>query len=419
MIDRTVAPEFSAPRYFPLPKPNIVELKNGCRIFQLKTGNQPVLKIDFIFRSGIRFEAYSGIAYFAAKMLTEGTKNYKSEDISELLEKYGVFVDIHPGFDFIHLSLHLPTKNLEKVVKLFTEILVYPTFPESELKLLKQIQSRQLKVNEQKNSFMASRMFRQRLFKDSPYGHIMDEAAIHAIDRSAISTYFANSMLGKFDIFLTGDFEEDTLDCIVEPLQNHLTQIHPFNDLRSSKESYFEQYLEKDASVQSSIVMGRKCINRKDKYYPKLLLLNEIFGGYFGSRLMQNLREDKGFTYGVHSHIASFRDEAYFLISTEVKKEFRAEAIEEIHREIEILKTKKINHEEFTEAKNHLKGSILNTITNPFAIMDKLQNIYLYDLGLSFYAELFEQIDQATPADMQFLADELLFDNELSRVIVG
>jgi predicted Zn-dependent peptidase len=165
--------------------------------------------------------------------------------------------------------------------------------------------------------------------------------------------------------------------------------------------------------------MGKRCINRKHALYPQLLLLNEVFGGYFGSRLMQNIREEKGFTYSIYSHLASMKDDAYFAISTDVKKETKDQTIEEILKEIEKIKSTPIGNKELIQAKNYLKGSILNTLTTPFALTEKLKNIYFYDLGVDFYDVLFDQIDAIQPNDLLHFANEHLFDQPLSSVVVG
>ena len=157
MLDRTIAPEFAEPQLFQLPDPEIVQLANGSRFFFLNAGDQPVIKLEFIFKAGSWFETTPGVAFFTGKMLSEGTASYNSKYISEALDQYGAFVEINPGFDYTNLSVHIPTQHFDKIELIITEILKDPTFPDHEFELMKQIQIQQLRINEQKNSFTGAR----------------------------------------------------------------------------------------------------------------------------------------------------------------------------------------------------------------------------------------------------------------------
>jgi predicted Zn-dependent peptidase len=184
-------------------------------------------------------------------------------------------------------------------------------------------------------------------------------------------------------------------------------------------QTFFTETEEKEGSLQSSIFMGKRIINKHDERFPALLLLNEVFGGYFGSRLMQNIREDKGYTYSIYSHLATMKNDAYLVVNSEVKKDKRSRTIEEIQSEIENLKKVIIQHDELEQAKNYLKGSILNSLTTPFALTEKLKNIFLYDLDEMFYERLFDTIDGTDAAELMQLANKLLFNEQLNTVVVG
>ena len=419
MVDRTVAPPFVAPGKFRLPSPDITTLGNGSRFFALVAGDQPVIKLEFIFKAGIRFESMPGISFCTAKMLTEGTENFDSRSISEKLDQYGAFVEVQPGFDHINLSIHITTDNYSKIESVLAEILFKPTFPQNELELLKQIQIQQIKVSEQKNSYLASRVFRSKLYPDFPYGHVIDEASIRNIRVEMLHTFYNEKLKGKFDIFLTGQFDDHLKSRLIDLVDNMLEPTHDFPPMNLLDDTFFQEHIEKEESLQSAIYMGARCLNRNHAFYPQLLLLNEVFGGYFSSRLMQNIREDKGFSYSIHSHLASMRDDAYFVIGSDVKKETTSQTLEEIGKEIERIKAEPIGERELVQAKNHLKGSILNALTTPFAVTEKWKNIYLYELGIDFYDNLFDRIDETGSQELLFMANKHLFNQPLSSVLVG
>ncbi|MDZ7605171.1 MAG: pitrilysin family protein [Cyclobacteriaceae bacterium] len=378
-----------------------------------------MVTIEFIFRSGIWFEVTPGQAYFTARMLSEGTKSFSSADLAAKLDFYGAFIEIHPGFDYVKVAVHLPARHLENVLVVMDEILFEPVFHERELELMKQIQLNQLQVNLQKNSYLASKDFRSLLYTNHPYGHTPTKETIEAIHPDALKEYYQNSMQGKFDVFLTGKFDDNVPVLLESMMKNRMKPMHEFHPQPAPEVGYFDRYLEKTGSLQSALYLGKRCVNRNHPEYPRVLLLNEVFGGYFGSRLMQNIREDKGYTYGIHSHMVHLKNDSYFVIGTEVKKEAREATLREIQMESERLKSDLIPSAELDEARNHLKGSILNSLTSPTAVADKLKNIRFYDLPEDYYSQLFDDIDAATPASLQELANTLLFNSSLSRVAVG
>ena len=419
MVDRTIAPAFVEPKKFSLPKPEIVKLSNGARIFSLAASDQPVIKLELIFKAGGWFEAIPGTAFFTGKMITEGTASFASKNIAETLDQYGAFIEINPGFDFINLNIHIPTIHFNKIESVLADILFHPTFPEHEFDLMKQIQIQQLLVNDQKNKFVGARLFRSSLYGNSPYGHVMTEENIQSISTADLTNHFEGFMNGKFDIFLTGNFDTTFKNRVVRLFEHNLQPTNGFDKEIIDESAYFEKYAEKSDSLQSAIFMGKRCMNRHHKSFAKVLLLNEVFGGYFGSRLMQNIREDKGYTYGINSHMVTMKNDAYFVLNSDVKKEFKDHTVEEILKEIEKLKTELIGTDELYQVKNYLKGSLLNSMSSPFALTERLKNIYMYNLGVDFYDNLFDQIDQTTSEDLLMVANELLFDQPLSSVIVG
>lgn len=419
MPDRSVAPEFIAPQKFELPQPEIVAPGNGARFFFLRIAEQPVIKLEFIFRAGNWFEAKPGVAFFTSKMLLEGTSSFASRQIAETLDQHGAFVDINPGFDYTMLDINVPTRFFRKIQGVIKELLYRPTFPEHELQLMKDIQLEKLKVNKKKNKFTASRLFRAALFEDSSYGHVMDEKTIQQIEVSDLAHHYEKYIRGKYDIFLTGGFDTAVQEDIIKLFEADVERLHSFENVESTAGNHFTKYEERADSLQSSVYMGNKTINRTHPEYAPALLLNEVFGGYFGSRLMQNIREDKGLTYGIHSHLVSLKNDAYLLISSDVKKEKVQQALEEIEKEIQRLKVEPVGEDELQQVKNYLKGSIRNTLTTPFALTDKLKNIYLYDLAEDFYNNIFDEIDKADSMYLMQLAQNLIFKTPLSQVVVG
>lgn len=419
MVDRSVSPEFSKPSKFDLPGPQIHSLGNGGKLYALNIGSQPVVKVEFIFKAGIWYEPSSGISFFTAKMLQEGTSSYSSREIADKLDQFGAFLEISSGFDYSNLSIYVPVRHWDNIAGVVKEILYEPAFEEEELRIAKQLQIQQLNVNLKKNDFIASRKFRSRLFQGSPYGHTLNEEEIRDISADKLGSFYKENIFNSFDVFVTGQLDDSFIKKIKMLVDRgaHNKKTEKIN--QSPEVSHFNDHEDIENSLQSSIFMGGKCINRSHEKYPEMLLLNEVFGGYFGSRLMQNIREEKGYTYGIYSHIASMKNDSYFYISSDVKKEFKEQTLSEIQKEIDTIKNEPIDPDELLRAKNYLKGSLLNSMTNQFAVTEKLKNIYLYNLGFDFYDKVFDGIDAVDSNELLALANNLLFSEPLSTVVVG
>lgn len=178
-------------------------------------------------------------------------------------------------------------------------------------------------------------------------------------------------------------------------------------------------YIEKSDALQSAIRLGTKLINRTHPDFPALQVVNTILGGYFGSRLMANIREDKGYTYGIGSGMSSMKYSGAIFIATEVGADVTRLAMTEIEKEIRILKTELVSDEELSLVKNYMLGSLLGSLENVFSHADKFKNVYLSGLDFEYYDRYTEVIRNITAKDVLTLADQYLSFDQFYKVIVG
>jgi predicted Zn-dependent peptidase len=190
------------------------------------------------------------------------------------------------------------------------------------------------------------------------------------------------------------------------------------NQISSSNNSK-DDYIEKPESIQTSIRIGKRTINKGHKDYFDLLLLNHILGGYFGSRLMKNIREEKGLTYGIYSSLNTFLNDSFFVIGADVNKENQQITIEEIKNELKKLREEKISDQELIIAKSHFIGSIQLDMANPFSVTEKIKNIRLNKLASEYYNSLVNRINALSSANLIEVAKTYLVDQELAIVRVG
>jgi predicted Zn-dependent peptidase len=171
--------------------------------------------------------------------------------------------------------------------------------------------------------------------------------------------------------------------------------------------------------MQSSIRIGRRLFKRQHPDFYRMIVANEVLGGYFGSRLMRNIREDKGFTYGISSSIAPMRQEGYWVIGTDVKKEFTQATIDEIEKEINRLQTELVADNELETVKNYLAGEFAGSLHTPFEIADRVRLMVLEGLEADFYSNYIQRLRVVTAADIQTMAQKYWQWDDLQRVIIG
>jgi predicted Zn-dependent peptidase len=180
-----------------------------------------------------------------------------------------------------------------------------------------------------------------------------------------------------------------------------------------------KETVEKEDSLQSSIRIGKRLFTRKHPDYFKMLVLNEVFGGYFGSRLMKNIREEKGYTYGISSNLVTLRHDGFLVMGTDVKKEFTGPTIDEVYKEMEVLRKEPVGEEELQTVKNYMIGSFAGSLNSPFAIADNFKTIYFEGMSYDFFEHYIENILDTSAQDLMQLANTYLQPDTMLEVVVG
>jgi zinc protease len=419
MLDRKTPPLFQKTNSFELIKPERVVLPNGLAITIVRGGEQEVVKIELIFKAAKWQESQRGISYFTTHLLSKGTTTKNSFQISNDLDQFGVHLEVHPGFDFTTVALLGLTKNMDRFVKLLHEVITQPTFPEIELQQTKDIYIQGLKINLEKTSFLASKQIRQSLFgADHPYGNDATVEDIEKLQRGQLVD-FHHTNFRDVEIICSGKVPDSLIKALSDTFEK--ISIAPTSPRSFPKKDNFDKsvFIEKSNSVQSSLRLGRKMISRTHTDYPPLLLLNHILGGFFGSRLMKNIREEKGLTYGIYSSIGALKHDSYLSIGADVNRENRELAIGEIKLELKNLYSSLIDQDELETAKNHFIGSLQAELTTPFAHADKIKNMMLYTLPDGYYQTLVNRIDATNQNELQEIAQRYFNEEDFAVVAVG
>ncbi|RDV13223.1 insulinase family protein [Pontibacter diazotrophicus] len=426
MLDRTKAPETYEIDAITLQVAEVTNLNNGARMHVIKSETQPVIRLDFVFKAGKWFENKTGASDLAAKMLLEGTLNHTAKQIADKVAFYGASFDNNHGYDRTEFTLYCLAKYVEELLPLVLDVLQNPVFPEEEYNLLKKRTTQNIKVQRQKNSYLATHSFTKQLFGDQhPYVFGFDEGDLENLTKEDLQQFYKSR-------FITQELEVFACGAIDDTMQRYLEREIQHLNIQPSKASYTSSQKEETAkatektnlvfvedSLQSSIRMGKLFPHISHKDYLQLKVLNEVFGGYFGSRLMRNIREDKGYTYGIYSVISPKEQNSLFYIGTDVGYAVTDNTIEEIVKEIKTLQQEEIPEEELSTVKNYMLGKFLNDINTIFDQCDRYKRIVLYDLPQNHYNNFVTTIRTTTSAELLNLAKQYLLEEDLYTAVAG
>ena len=398
-------------------------LDNSLPVYAINAGAEELVMIEFVFYAGNWYEEKNIIAATTNFMLKNGTTNKKAFAINEHFEFYGSYLNRNCYNETATLTLHTLSKHLPHLLPVIAEILTESIFPEDELVIYKQNQKQRLKVSLKKCDFVANRFIDEYLFGiQHPYGKYTSVEDYDALQTEELKNFYRQFYTkGKCMMFVAGKLPAD----IQEQLNKNFGSL-PFNttDLTEiihpvTAASQKKQHITNDVNgVQGAIRIARPFPNRHHPDFQKVAVLNTIFGGFFGSRLMSNIREDKGYTYGIHSYIQNHIHECAWMISTEAGKDVCAATIEETYKEMEILRNELVDDEELDLVKNFMIGSLLGDLDGPFQIIARWKNYILNNLDDQYFYSGIQAIKTVTPEELQALAQKYLNPDEFYELVV-
>ncbi len=420
-MNRLQAPEYTTQFNFPAIAPEQHQLANQMQLFVINAGSQALCKIEMVFNAGNYFESNALVANATNSLMREGTSNKSAGEIAELLDYYGAFLETAVYKDKASVILYSLNKHLHKTLPVMMDLIQNAIFPEKELLLYKTNQKQKFMVNQQKVDHVARNHFNAMLFKDTPYDQYIEANNYDELSQIQLQNFFKDRYAGN-DAYMViaGKITDDVLNQVKQEAGNiALKEVNEKKNYINAQNGRTELLIEKKDAMQSAIRIGRRLFNKTHPDYFNMQVLNTILGGYFGSRLMSNIREDKGYTYGIGSGVASLLNDGFFYISTEVGVDVTTATLTEIYKEIDLLQQTLVPNEELELVKNYLLGTFLRSVDGPFAISEKFTSIKDYGLTNEFYKAYVNHIKQVKAQDLMLMAQKYLGKNNLSELVVG
>lgn len=400
------------------------DLQNGIPLYWLNAGAQEVVQVDWVFEAGLWQEQHTAVAQTVASLLKNGTPGRTALEINEAVEFYGASLKVSPNNDYTIVSLHTLTRHLAALLPVIREIITEASFPEEELQLYIRNAQQRLAVNLRQCDFVANRHIDAYLFgRQHPYGRFTEAADLQALERGMLRDFHqGHYRSGNCRIFMAGRigsqevalvdryFGKDTWGgTAAAAAPQHHTEPAAEKRHRISND---------ENGVQGAVRIARHFPTRLHPDFSPMIVLNTLFGGYFGSRLMANIREEKGFTYGIYSQLYNYKRDGALLIATEAGREVCEQTVAEVYKEMDLLCNERVGEEELLLVKNYILGNLLGDLDGPFSIMQRWKNLILNDLPADHFDSNIEIYKTITPVQLQDLAQRYLDKKDYYELVV-
>jgi predicted Zn-dependent peptidase len=417
-----IIPEIKTFKPVSFPKFSKTVLDNGIPVYQLVSSEYEVMKLEINFRAGRFFESQKGVARATANQLKEGTVTNPSDFMAELFDYHGASLHMNGGMDIARSELYTIKRYFKTLLPYFNDMLNNPLFSEKELSNYQQINVQRLSIDLAKNDILAFRILTELLYgSDHPYGYNSDKDTIMNIGATSLKDHFNNYYKNAIPgIILAGGVDEEILNLVNDTFGNIKFNL-PEKPVRKIDPNKKDQFLriEGQQKFQSSIRMGRRLFERSNPDYPGIYVLNAVLGGFFGSRLMQNIREDKGYTYDIYSTLDIMWNDGYMMIGADVDNDNIDIVIEEIKKELLDLQQNYVSEEELLLVKNYLNGNLLNLMNGPFNSIELMRLIAVYGYEMKFFDNFMRQLHDIDPVQLNLLAKKYLDPEDFTVVVAG
>ena len=422
LLDRKSPPAIFEVQNLFLPRPEVMHLDNGIPVYVLDFPGQEIVKIEAVFRAGRPEEAKRLASRATAKLLREGTLTRTAADIAEHFDYYGGSLSVPTNLDTTNVLLFSLKKYVHELIPVFAEVLQQPTFPEDELETFRRTSLQELLVDLEKVEVQAYRKITELIFGEShPYGYNSVAEDYSALTRDDVVRHFEQWYTpSNCTLFASGRIDAGVLQLLNQYFGQNLVKgqvpvfLPPKTDVKPRK-----VHISQPGSLQSAIRVGRRLFGREHPDFNGIFVLNTILGGYFGSRLMMNIREKKGYTYNIYSTADAMLHDGCLYIATEVNKDKSAATLRAIMAEMKKLREHPVSDDEIAMVRNYLLGMLLNGLDGPMNISDVVRSLVVEGLPWESYEALVHTIRHITPAELQQLAQRYLQPEDFWTVTVG
>jgi len=406
----------------PIPTWETTILDNGTKLLEINLGTQDLIGLEILHFASRKEEDKKGVSRATARLLREGTFTYDSATISEHVDYHGASLATGANLDFCFLKMLSLSKYFDKLIPIVKSVRYEPSFPQEELDRYVSNNLQKLAMDEAKVELRSYKAITEAIYgPDHIYGYNSDKEIFNSLTRKDLLNHFENYYGSDNSIIiLTGNVTPEIKASTIEAFGTNMKSVK-LKPYKKSETDYVGKRITQKAQdkSQTGLKIGLKLWNRNHPDFASMFVVNTVLGGYFGSRLMSTIREQKGFTYSIYSGLDMMMHDGYFFITTEVATEYVEETIKTAYAEIEKLKNELLSEEELSMIKNYLRGNFLNMVDGPFKVSGMVKLLEVHDLPRDFFTNLSQYVKEVTAEDIRWYANKYLDKDKMIEVLVG
>ena len=424
-LNRTIPPEIRPLGEFEIARPERLRMKNGMPLNIIRAGSQDVVRMDVLIGGGQCHQQQPLQAMFTNRMLREGTVSYTSPQIAEKLDYYGAWLELSSSLNCGFLTLYSLNKYFPHVMEVVSDMLMHPLFPEKELGVVREVNRQQFLVNSTRVEVISRKHFNRSLFGENhPFGRYAEEEDYGKVTPEVLKEFYRSYYhSGNCSVYVSGNVTPEIVRCIEDQIGTsswgeirEMPKIQLPEPCRSVDQHIF---IEREDALQSSLKMGDFVMDCLHPDFLKCRIMVTLFGGFFGSRLMSNIREDKGYTYGIGAGVINYPGRSILAISTEADNCYVDGIIREVYAEMDRLCNDLPSQEELEMVKSYMLGDLSRSYEGPFSLSDAW--IYVETAGVDddFFVRSMDAIRNVTAEEIRTIAQKYLRKESLIDVVAG
>lgn len=424
-LDRSMPPAIRPVSRFDMVRPERRKMANGMPLNVIRAGSQEVVRLDILIGGGQWHQTQALQALFTNRMLREGTSTMTSAQIAEKLDYYGAWLELSSAVNYGFITLYSLNKYFPRTLAIIADMLMNPAFPEKEMEVVVETNRQQFLVNSTRVEVIARKQFHRSLFgEEHPFGRFARVEDYDRINPDVLREFYRKYYhSGNASVYVSGKVTPEIIRCIEEHLgdapwgENHGKATLQLVEPNQTTEKRI--FVEKADALQSSLKMGGFMMDRSHPDFLKARVMVTLFGGYFGSRLMSNIREDKGYTYGIGAGIVNCPGSGVLAITTEADNRYIDSIIAEVYHEMDRMCNDLAPREELEMVRSYMLGDLCRSYEGPFSLSDAW--IYVETAGLDdeFFTRSVDAVRSVTADEIRALAQQYFRKEKLIEVVAG
>ncbi len=422
-IDRTIAPPVRVVEDIRWKPPQEIVFSGGTRLYMIPSPALEAVRLDMVFPGSLWTEHKPLVSETTINTLREGTRQRDAATIAELFDYYGSYMITYNTRDYAGISLYSLSRHTGEVLEILEEILRNPLFPEKEVQTWLKQEQQSFIIEAEKMSYQSHAVFREKIFgADHPYGEQRQISHYGQVHPSDLQRWHGENIhCNNCFMVLTGEITDDLLKDLEARFggEQDKKSAVPRQVSPSPPPSQTKVCIRRESALQSAITLGKRTINRDHPDFPALSFTLTLLGGYFGSRLMRNIREEKGYTYGISASVKPLKRDAYLSIHTEAGAEVCTPALKEIYKEIRLLRETPPGEEEMTLVRNYLMGNLLQSLDGALARSDMVKRLAAAEIPFDYLDRFAREINGMTARKVTETARRYLDPGEMTETVAG